>query len=335
MNGVSGNKNDLEERKLESLGRLAKDSGGLSCYQTEDFGLYNLIKMIWDEKWLASIVTLVVSSLFLFYALSMPNIYKPSALLAPSKGFDSGGISPLSGQLGGLASLAGFNLEDGGVNPVDLASEIMSSRSFSEMMIVKYDLLVPLMAASGWDGESNRLILDADVYDEERKSWSRKVQKPREAKPSMWEAHQKWKKTVFSSIDRKKGFLSLSVKHVSPVFGKVLVERIILEINRVMKERDVNEAKRNIDYLNRQLKETSIANMQSVFYRLVEEQHKTLMLAQMREEYVFTTIDAAVVEERTVGPKRFVIFVVGVIFGLVISFAFILVKYNFNFSRKL
>lgn len=58
------------------------------------------------------------------------------------------------------------------------------------------------------------------------------------------------------------------------------------DLNQVMKQKDIDEAQRNIAYLKVQLEKTSVADMQTVFYKLIEEQTKTLMLAEVNQEYV-------------------------------------------------
>ena len=63
------------------------------------------------------------------YALSLPNQYKATVLLAPAQE-ESGGLSSALGQLGGLASLAGVNIGAGGGGESKHAQEILKSRFF-------------------------------------------------------------------------------------------------------------------------------------------------------------------------------------------------------------
>lgn len=80
-------------------------------------------------------------------------------------------------------------------------------------------------------------------------------------------------------------------------FAKQWVEWLVADLNQVMKQKDIDEAQRNIAYLKVQLEKTPVADMQTVFYKLIEEQTKTLMLAEVNQEYVFKTLDPAVVPE--------------------------------------
>ncbi len=66
--------------------------------------------------------------------------------------------------------------------------------------------------------------------------------------------------------------------------------------------------------------------MQSVFYQLIEEQTKTLMLAEVSDEYVFKTLSPARVEEQKSKPKRIVV-VLGFILGGFLSLLVVLFRY--------
>jgi len=62
--------------------------------------------------------------------------------------------------------------------------------------------------------------------------------------------------------------------------------------------------------------------MQTVFSQLIEEQTKTMMLAEVRSEYVFTTLDPAVIPEDKSSPKRGAIVFVGLFVGLLVGVIF-------------
>ena len=82
-------------------------------YADDEIDLRELFATLWRGKWIIILVTTVFAVVGVFYALSQPNIYQSSVLLAPAQ--DEGGAG-VSGQLGGLASLAGISLGGGGSN---------------------------------------------------------------------------------------------------------------------------------------------------------------------------------------------------------------------------
>ena len=67
--------------------------------------------------------------------------------------------------------------------------------------------------------------------------------------------------------------------------------------------------------------------MQNVFYQLIEEQTKTLMLAEVKDEYAFKVIDPPVVPEEKVGPKRALICILSILLGGMLGVAIVLIRY--------
>ncbi len=99
------------------------------------------------------------------------------------------------------------------------------------------------------------------------------------------------------------------------------------DLNEAMKLRDQADATRNIAYLKAQLEKTLVADMQKVFYQLIEEQTKTLMLTEVNQEYVFKTLDPAVVAEEKAKPKRALIAVLGTLLGGMLGVMIVLVRH--------
>jgi LPS O-antigen subunit length determinant protein (WzzB/FepE family) len=75
-----------------------------SPYPDDEIDLKELIMVLWSGKWLISAVTGLAAVISVVVALSLPNIYTASALLAPAES-GGGGLSGLMKQYGGLASL--------------------------------------------------------------------------------------------------------------------------------------------------------------------------------------------------------------------------------------
>ena len=85
----------------------------------------------------------------------------------------AGGLSALAAQYGGLASLAGINIGSGAADKTAIGLEILKSRKFISEFIERHDVLVPLMAARGWDSETYNLKIDPDDYDAASETWVR------------------------------------------------------------------------------------------------------------------------------------------------------------------
>ncbi|EMK3398109.1 LPS O-antigen length regulator [Vibrio parahaemolyticus] len=286
----------------------------------DEIDLRELFKALWKGKWIIIATTFVFAVGAVLYALSLPNIYKSDALLAPAESSNGGGLSKMAGQLGGLAALAGVNLGAGESSQTDLAVQVMKSRQFVETFINKHDLLVPLMAAKDWDLTNNKLILDEELYNPNTGEWLREPNGLRGSTPTSQEAFEVFNKEVLTiNQDKESGLYTVSVKYYSPYVARQWVNWLIEDINKVMRERTIAETSQNLAYLNTQLQKTAVADMQSTFYKLIEEQTKSLMLAEVQEEFVFKIIDPAVISETPFLPNRFIIVLMGSIFGGIFS----------------
>ena len=294
--------------------------------QEDEIDLAELWRAIWAGKFTIIIISFLFAIASIAFALSKPNIYKASAILAPAS--SEGGSSGLAGQFGGLASLAGINLAGGGgVDKTALALEIIKSRSFLESFIAKHNLLVPLMAAENWDLATNTLMLNTEIYDKNTNKWLREVKAPKQAEPSSWEAYQHFLTLLSAAQDKTTSMVTVTIEYFSPELAKQWLTWLIADINDFMRSQDQKEAQASINYLNKQLENIEVSNMETVFYQLIEEQTKSMMLTQVKAEYVLKTIDPAQVPDQKSGPKRALIVVLGTMLGGILSVLIVLVRY--------
>ncbi|EGQ7912047.1 TPA: Wzz/FepE/Etk N-terminal domain-containing protein [Vibrio parahaemolyticus] len=302
-----------------------------SQHKDDEIDLRDFFKALWKGKWVIIATTFIFAICSVVYALSLPNIYKADALLAPTESSNGGGLSKMAGQLGGLAALAGVNLGGGETSQTDLAVQVMKSRQFVEEFINKHELLVPLMASKSWDLTSNQLILDEKIYNPITDEWQRDANGLRGSKPTAQEAFEVFSKDILGiKQDKESGLYILSIKHLSPYIAKQWVSWLIEDINKVMRERTIAETSQNLAYLNTQLQKTAVADMQSTFYKLIEEQTKSLMLAEVQEEFVFKVIDPAVVPELKDGPQRMLICMLSTLVGGILGFLIVLILHIYR-----
>ena len=293
----------------------------------DEIDLRELFAVIWQGKWIIIAITTLFAVASVVYAINQPNIYKSEALLAPAEEQQGGGLGALAGQFGGLASLAGVNLGGGSSNKAQLAIEVLKSRQFTSDFIKKHNILPDLMAAKTWNMQANAVVYDSEIYDPENNKWVREVKAPFKPEPSMQEAYKEFSKIISASTDKETGMVKISIEHVSPSVAQQWVEWLIADINQTMKQRDVFEAIKSTDFLTQQLEQTKIADIRAVLYKLVEEQTKTIMFAKVRDEYVFKTIDEALVPEEKLKPKRALIAILGTMLGGMLSVMFVLIRY--------
>lgn len=303
--------------------------------QSEDeIEFKELWKAIWSGKWIIIGITSVFVIASVLIALWLPNEYKSTAILSPASS-SSSSLSKLASQFGGLASLAGVNL--GAVEGDDktlIAMELIKTWGFLEKFIRKNNIEVEVFAVERWNLLENKLIVDDDLYDIENHKWIRDFNpdKGETLEPSSWELYEAFRDRVSISQDKNSGLISLSVEYYSPIVAQLWVTKLIKMTNQHLQKQDRQEAQSSIKYLKEQIQKTNVAEMQTVFYQLIEEQTKTLMLAEISDEYVFKILSPAKIAEEESKPKRALIAILGTILGGLIGLIIVLVR-NYKGSK--
>lgn len=303
-------------------------------FEREEVDFRELCRYVWSKKHWIILVAGLFAVISVIIAISLPNKYTSEALVVPAENKAEGGVSALASQFGGLASLAGINVGSSSSTSSDLAFEIIQSRKFIGEFITKRDILVELMAVDKWEQSSNTLVLDPELYDAEKREWVRKVKFPKKPKPSIQEATKAFKKAFDIKKDDDTGLITISIEHLSPIVAKKWVDYLVEDINSEMKERDVSEAGKSMQFLTLQIEKTSVAEIKSVLFDLIEEQTKTIMFSEIRDEYVFKTVDPAIVPEEKSQPRRALICIALTFLGLTGAILFFIVRYFFKSNSK-
>lgn len=305
----------------------------LRLNSTEDaIDLKEIFSTLWQGKWLIISVTAVFALISVMYALSLPNLYKSSAILLPTAS-DQAGAASLTSRLGGLASVAGINLSGEGIDKTKVALEVMNSYEFLAGFIEKHELKTQILAVKTWNSSENKLEFDKNIYDEKTKQWTwkSKSQWKKETIPSSQEAVEELRKCFEVVYDEKKsGLITATMSHVSPFVAQQWLRWIIEDVNNYMRQQDIDEAKKTIDYLNKKLEETSIAEMQRIFFELIEQQTKTKMLAEIREQYVLKVVDPPITPELKSKPQRMVIVTISIVIGFLTPSILLALRFIFK-----
>ena len=119
--------------------------------------------------------------------------------------------------------------------------------------------------------------------------------------------------------------MSVSIEYYSPQVAKQWVDLYVESINRFMQQRQVAKVTNNINYLQAQIEKTAIAEMQEVFYTIIEEQIKSKMLAEASPDYAFVAVSPSMVPEEKSQPKRALICILGTLLGGMLSVLWVLV----------
>lgn len=216
--------------------------------------------------------------------------YTASTVLSPnsednSGRFGGGGLSALAAQYGGLASLAGISLN--GNKAKDEAMAIMRSEMLTESYIRDQNLL-PVLYPNLWDPVTRKW----------RTSDPDKI-------PTLWKANRYFDKDIRTVVEDKKGLVTLTIRWKDRRQAAQWANDLVKLTNSYLRNKAIQEAERNIAYLNEEANKTNVVDVKRAIYSLLETEINKSMVARGREEYALKVLDPAFVPEKpsSAGPK--------------------------------
>lgn len=293
----------------------------------DDINIIEMFKVIYENKILIFLITSTFAISSVIYALSLPNIYHSSALVFPSESQDSA-MSEMSQRYGGIAAIAGISIPSSGtVNKVNLAINKLYSRQFLGKLLEKKDIKEKIYATKAFDSNKMQIIYDPQLYDSLSNKWVREVQPPFTSAPSTLEVHELYLSEVISvSHDRLTNFITITIRHKSPLFAKELLELIISEINEQTRVDSINESNKALEYLQSEYIATSDIGMRDSISRLIESQMKIQMLANAQDGFLLNVVDGAYTPEKKSSPSRSTICIIGTLLGFILSIIIVFVR---------
>ena len=282
---------------------------------SDDITIKELVQEIKLKKAFIAIFTLIfflISSGIAFY---LPNKYESEVLVAPAN--PEGSQDSISSGFSGLAGLAGISLDSPGQSKVQEALEVIKSRKFINDFINKYQLKAAIMASEGWNKDLKQIEFDSSIYDDENDLWKKE--------PSDIKTIKTFQDDLLSySEDKKTGFIKISITTISPELSREWVELLLLELNSYFREQTIYEASMMLSFLEIQVEKAKFIEIRKSIFNLMEEQIKIVTLAEGRPEYMFRTLDPAIIPEIKASPLRTLIILLSSLSGLIIALAYTL-----------
>jgi uncharacterized protein involved in exopolysaccharide biosynthesis len=190
------------------------------------------------------------------FALVITPVYRAEIQVAPVSEKDSNSrFAAQMGEFGGLAGMAGINMEQGSKKNESIAT--LRSRRFSEQFI-KDEKLLPVLFHDQWDAENQR--------------WQETDPEDIPTLEDAWELFDKEVRRI--SEDRKTGLVVLSIEWEDPRVAARWANELVRRVNEMLRKKAVTESESAIGYLREQLRKTSVVELQQVVNRLIESEMK-------------------------------------------------------------
>ena len=127
----------------------------------------------------------------------------------------------------------------------------------------------------------------------------------------------------------------VSLEYFSPVLAQQWLTLMVSDLNDYMRTKERDESTRSIEYLQAQVEKSKVADLRNVFYQLIQEQTQKAMLAEAREEFVYKTLDKAIVPEIKSKPKRALICVIMTFIGGILSLFVVHVHHGMQIRKSI
>ena len=263
---------------------------------------HSLIRHKWKILTFIALCVLV-SALTAFF---MTPLYRAETLIAPVIETDSSNrFAAQLDEFSGIAALAGINMERGGRKNEAIAT--LKSRLFTEQFI-KDEKLLPVLFRKKWDEENQRW----DALDPEDI-------------PTLGDAYELFDEQVRGiREDRKTGLVILSIEWEDADEAARWANELVRRVNALLRDKAVQESQNAINYIQEQLKQTSVVELQQVLHRLIESEMKEIILAKINKEFAFRVIDPAVAAEDAFRPDMGLMLLLGAMLGFLGSVILVL-----------
>ena len=175
------------------------------------------------------------------------------------------------------------------------------------------------MAAKGWDDESNTFVIDKNVFNTATNRWM-------ESEPTDFEIFEKFSRMLSATQDKKSLLVYISFEHYSPIFAKEVVELLLSEINQQTSQRRLKLTEKYISSLKLKIVEENSQIIIDNISRLILEQQRLQMLAELSDSYLFNVLEYPLVAEKKSGPRRSIIVIASALLGIFLSIILILAR---------
>ncbi|MDA7702529.1 Wzz/FepE/Etk N-terminal domain-containing protein [Gammaproteobacteria bacterium] len=293
-------------------------------HQTINFK--DLISILYNEKKLIILSTLFFVILSVSFVLYLPNKYIATALLEVNSHDSDSTITSISGQLGGLGSLAGISLP-GESSKAEYAVAYIKSKKMLSLLLTQPGVRENLFATKSYNKITKKITYDSKIFNSQTNEWVRKVKVGEKKIPSLHDIHQDIiSKQLSVSINRKSGFILISFTHISPVFAKEYVDLIIQVLNSEARMKDLDESKEALTYYNNKIKNAENFSIKNSINKLIELELKKEMLGSLQIDYLLIPIDGPFIPEKKSEPQRSLIVILISMFGFALSISYVLIR---------
>ena len=273
-----------------------------------ELDLMPYINALIDARWVLITAVLLSALLSGYVAFSKPYMFQSIIKVSVVDIEDPGGVSPDDRRASEVLTLVEHGFVMGTTH--DNYNDVMRARLASQKFTMRFL------------DESNAFrYFYPDKWLDQEQRWEEGFS------PNRAEIYTRFRDEVRSIVlNEETDIISVGMTWNDPAIARDLANQYVYSFNEFIRERTMNDVRRKQDYLQRELHNSDLLEMQKSIYRLIEAQTAIAMLANAREEYALEIIDPAAIPYRSFSMSRKKRIVFGTVAGLLLTVFGVLAK---------
>lgn len=265
-----------------------------------------LVAAVWDSKMVGAVILLVFIAVGVSMSFLVQSKYNVEVLLVPAEQDTQGsGLEEVLSRGAGLLDLAGIGIDAMPSSTQTIA--LLSSRRLTADFVESNNLM-PILFPNDWDSETNSWK-ETNVRDQ----------------PSIADAIEYFDEDIRTvEVDQRTGLITLSVTWIDAAQAAEWAMGLVQLLNNQMRDDAISESTKSLEFLNQELSQSSIVDLQKSIYSLMEQEVQRAMLANVNEEYALKVLDPPFVPDPDdyVWPNRVLFALLGAFIGLAVLLLF-------------
>jgi LPS O-antigen subunit length determinant protein (WzzB/FepE family) len=246
-----------------------------SSSKENEISIIELWEVLFKKRLLIIVVTALFGVASIIYALTATELWKPEVMIYPSE-IDSNENSSLNSAISQFISPNSQNTK------TSKYLAILFSRNFLLKFI---------------EDENISKNLFEEEWDTKKNTW-------KSEKPSEYALYSQLKNSIEVDKEEATGIIRVSFTWYDKYFAASTVNKLIDQLNTHIRLSEVEEYKKQLTYIEDQIKKTNLNQVRSVLFNIVENLSSSIMIAETRLQYAFKVIDYASPPEFRFFPQR-------------------------------
>ena len=277
--------------------------------ETAQIDFRKILVDLWRGRYIilgTALLLAILAGVYAYFIATPIYMARATIMVRFEDAMSSGG---LSGQLGGLASLAGVNVRNGSPGRVEYIAKLRS-RDLAQKFIRQENLL-PVFFADKWDEAAGR--------------W-----REAERAPTLDDAVLKFRKVAHIEEDIDTGLIAVSFEWRDRFLATKWTGDYIALTNAELRASALSETQSNLAYLADQARSVQNESLRESVVRLTETNLNRAMQAKAQRDFAFRIIDPPTTPDQNkfVSPVRSMMVLAGFGAGALLAMLFVLWRGN-------